>query len=166
MLPLFLAFAVGAATPGAALGTYRVQASARISGVPLLGTLELRGDVSLRPGDGPRGVKARLASRGHACELAGTLAEDGALAFADGQRCRIALDDPGVRGEVTATLRSGRGRVVDGRITLALELGLAGKVRVATGVLPGLAAETVVPVDGAASVRAEGRRDNSRAAEL
>lgn len=165
MLPLLLALAALAAAPGAALGTYRVQASARLSSVPLLDALELRGDVVFRPGDGPRGVRARLASQGHACELAGTVAQDGTLAFPGGQRCRILLDDPGARGEVLATLRSGQGRVADGRLVLQLELRLEGRVRVATGGLPGLPAQAVVPVDGGASVRAEGRRDNSRAAE-
>jgi hypothetical protein len=157
------ALAAGAVTPEGARGTYRVEASARTS-VPLLGTLDLRGDVVLRPGDGPRAVLARLASQGHACELAGTLAEDGSLAFAKGQRCPIVLDDPGARGRVEATLRSGKGRVEDGRLALQLEVALAGTVRVATGGVPGLPAEATVPVDGNASVRAEGRRDNSRAA--
>ncbi|HEY6098085.1 MAG TPA: hypothetical protein VIW03_01555 [Anaeromyxobacter sp.] len=165
MLPFLLAFALGAASTEGVRGTYRVQARARISGVPLLRTLDLPGDVVLRPGGGPRAVQARLAARGHTCELAGTLADDGTLAFARGQRCPIALDDAGARGRVEATLRSGEGRVEEGRIALELELELAGKVRVATGGVPGLSAETAVPVDGGASVRAEGRRDNSRAAE-
>jgi hypothetical protein len=157
------ALAAGAATPESARGTYRVEASVRTS-VPLLRTLELRGDVLLRPGEGPRAVQARLASQGHACELAGTLDDDGTLAFARGQRCTIELDDPGARGRVGATLRSGKGRVEDGRLSLQLEVALAGTVRVATGGIPGLAAETAVPVDGDASVRAQGRRDNSRSA--
>ena len=168
MLSLLLALAVGATPAGAALGTYRVRADTRLTGVPLVSTLELRGDAVLRAGDGPRGVRARLASRGQACELAGTLAPDGKLAFAGGQRCRIRLDDPGVRGEVLATLRSGQGRVEGDRLVLALELGVAGKVRVAAGGLaglPGLGSEAVMPVDGAASVRAEGSRDHSRGAD-
>ena len=165
VLPLLLAVALGVPGTDAAAGTYRVQATARLSGVPLLRTLALRGDVVLRPGGGPRAVSARLAARGHACELAGTLAEDGTLAFRPAQRCAIALDDPGARGRVEATLRSGRGRLRNGRIALELELGLEGAVRVATGGVPGVAAETVVPVDGEASVHAEGARDNSRAAE-
>ncbi|HEY6001785.1 MAG TPA: hypothetical protein VIV57_02845 [Anaeromyxobacter sp.] len=164
MLPLLLAIALGAATPEAARGTYRVEATVRTAGVPLLRTLELRGDVVLRPGDGPGAVRARLAARGHACELVGTIAENGALAFGRGQRCSIALDDPGVRGRVEATLRSGEGRVDDGRIALRLEVGLAGTVRIPTGGVPGLGGEAALPVDGDASVRAEGRRDNSRGA--
>ncbi len=162
MLPVFLALALGA---DPALGTYRVEATARLTGVPLLGRLELRGDVVLRPaGDAPR-VRAHLAARGHACDVDGTLAADGTLELVPGPRCPIVLDDPGARGRVEATLRSGNGRVREGRIALDLELDLAGTVRLPTGGLPGMPAETAVPVDGGASVRAEGGRDNSRAAE-
>jgi hypothetical protein len=169
VLPLLLAsalasaLAAGAATPESVRGIYRVEASARTS-VLLLRALELRGDVVLRPGERPGAVLARLAAQGHACELAGTLAEDGSLAFARGQRCSIVLDDPGARGRVEATLRSGKGRVEDGRLALQLEVALAGTVRIATAGVPGLASETAVPVDGDASVRVEGRRDNSRGA--
>jgi hypothetical protein len=165
VLAALLALSLAGSGANPALGTYRVDADVRVSGVPLLRSFELRGDVVLRPGDGPRVIRARLAARGHACEVDGTLADDGALAFERGQRCLIALDDPGVRGDVEATLRAGRGRVRDGRIALDLELGLAGTVRVATGSVPGLAKETPVPVNGEASIHAGGGRDNSRAAE-
>lgn len=166
MLPVLLALLLRAATDDGGLGTYRVQATARVAGVPLVRSLDLRGDVVLRPGDRPLAVRELLGARGHSCELAGTLTEPGRLVLAPGQRCRIALDDPGVRGAVEATLRSGEARLSDGRIVLLLEVGLAGSVRLSTGVPPGLARETVVvPVDGSASVRAEGDRDNSRAAE-
>lgn len=164
MLPLALALLLGTSGDGA-LGTYRVKATARLSGVPLVSSLELRGDVVLRPGERPPAVRARLAARGQACELAGTLTGPGRLVLTAGQRCRIPLDDPGVRGDVEATLRSGEARVVDGRLVLALEVGLAGTVRLSTGLVPGLAREATVPVDGSASVRGEGDRDNSRAAD-
>jgi hypothetical protein len=166
VLPLLLAlaFSAGAATPESARGTYRVEATVRLSGVPILQTLQLRGDVVLRPAEGPRAVQARLSAQGHVCELAGAIAEDGTLSFARGQRCTIALDDPGARGRVEATLRSGEGRADDGRLALRLEVAVAGTVRVATGGVPGLPAEAALPIDGDASVRAEGRRDNSRAA--
>lgn len=164
MLPLVFALLLHAADDGA-LGTYRVQAAARMTGVPLVRSLELRGDVVLRPGGAPRAVRARLAAGGHACELSGTLAEPGRLVLAAGQRCPIPLDDSGLRGEVEATLRSGEARLSDGHIVLSLEIALAGSVRLPTGLLPGLAREVVVPVDGAASVRGEGDRDHSRAAD-
>lgn len=163
VLPLLLALLLHAADGGAA-GTYRVLATVRVTGVALVRSLELRGDVVLRPGDRPRAVRARLATQGHACELAGSLAEPGRVILAAGQRCTIPLDDPGLRGDVVATLRSGEARVADGRLVLTLEAGLAGSVRVSAGI-PGLAREAAVPIDGTASVRAEGARDNSRAAE-
>lgn len=164
MLAFILAAALGAVSSGGP-ATYRVLASVRLSGVPLVPSLDLRGDVVLRPGEGPGAVRAHLAARGYACELTGTLTPDERLAFPAGQRCTLALADPGLRGDVEATLRSGEGRLEDGRIVLVLELELAGSVHVATGRVPGLARETQVPVDGTASVRASGARDNSRAAE-
>lgn len=165
MLPVLLSWLLQAAADDGALGTYRVQATARVAGVPILRSLELRGDVVLRPGERPRALRARLASRGHACELTGTLAEPGRLVLTAGQRCPIALDDPGIRGDVVATLRSGEARLANGRIFLTLELGLAGTVRVATALVPGFAQDATVPVDGSASVRGDGARDNSRAGE-
>ncbi len=165
MPPLLLALLLHAGAGDGALGTYRVQGTARISGVPLVDSLELRADVVLRRGDRPGAVRARVAARGHACELAGTLAGPGRLVLAGGQRCPIALDDPGIRGDVEATLRSGEARLADGRIVLVLDVALGGTVRLSTGILPGLARETVVPIDGTASLRGKGARDNSRAAE-
>jgi hypothetical protein len=163
--PLLLALLLHATADEGALGTYRVQATARVSGVPLVHSLDLRGDVVLRPGERPGTVRARLAARGHACELAGTLPDPGRLVLTAGQRCPILIDDPGIRGNVEATLRSGEARVADGHIALVLEIGLAGSVRPSTGLVPGLGREAVVPVDGSASVRGEGDRDNSRAAD-
>jgi hypothetical protein len=164
VLPVLLAFLVQAAADDGAAGTYRVHATARVAGVPVLRSLDLRGDVVLRAGPRPGAVRARLASQGHACELAGTLAENGRIVLAAGQRCPIALDDPGVRGDVVATVRSGEARVASGRMVLTLEVGLAGKIQVSTELLPGLGQQAAVPVDGSASVRGEGARDNSRAA--
>ncbi len=170
----FLALALAAvlaAPPVAAqavAGTYRVRATVRMPSVPVLGTVELRGDVVLRPGGNPGAVSARLAARGHACTLEGRAREGGAITFAPGQACTIALDDPGVRGRVEAVLRGARVRVdAAGRITLALELELSGAVRVATGLegIPGLAGEAEVPVSGPATVDGAGDRDNSRAGE-
>lgn len=165
MLPVLLALLLHAAADGGVPGTYRVQATAQVSGVPVVRSLELRGDVVLRPGERPDAVRVHLATRGHTCELAATLAEPGRLVLAAGQRCPILLDDPGVRGRIEATLRSGEARIAEGHLVLVLEVGLAGSVRLSTGLVPGLAREAVVPVDGSASVRGEGRRDNSRAAE-
>ncbi len=165
MLPLALALLLRAASNEDVLGTYRVHATARLSGVPLVDSMELRADVVLRPGAHPGAFRARLAARGHACELGATRAGPGRLVLDAGQRCPILLDDPGVRGEVEATLRSGELRIAAGRIAVALEAGLSGSVRPSTGILPQLGRDAAVPVDGSALVRGEGDRDNSRAAE-
>lgn len=178
MTPLALALAALLAAPPAApaeavAGTYRVRATVRLPSAPVLGTVELRGDVVLRPGARPDAVSARFAARGHGCALEGRTAaspgaQGGAVTFAPGQACTIALDDPGVRGRVEAVLRGARVRVdAAGRLTLALELELSGSVRVATGLegIPGLAGEAEVPVSGPATVDGAGERDNSRAGE-
>ncbi|MFT3912945.1 MAG: hypothetical protein QM704_02320 [Anaeromyxobacteraceae bacterium] len=169
-LGLVIAAVLAAPPPpaDAVAGTYRVRATVRMPSVPVLGTVELRGDVVLRPGPGPGGVSARLAARGHACALEGRVREGGAITFAPGQACTIALDDPGARGQVRAVLRGARAGVdTAGRITLALELELSGSVRVSTGLegIPGLAGEAEVPVSGPATVDGAGDRDNSRAGE-
>ncbi|MBK9516885.1 MAG: hypothetical protein IPO09_05905 [Anaeromyxobacter sp.] len=151
-------------SPATVQGTYRVRAVATLAGVPLVRELELRADVLLAPGSGGREVRARLASRGQACALTALVAADGTLGFTAGERCTIALDEPGTRGAVVATVRTGRGRVADRRLVLELRLGLEGAVHLATGQIPGLGGETDLPVSGEAVVRAEGRRDDSRAA--
>ena len=158
-----VAAAQPAQSPPAVRGTYRVRAVARVAGVPLLRDLELRADVVLEPASREGEVRARVASSGHTCQLTAKVAADGALRFPPGQRCTILLDEPETKGTVEATLRSGRGRVADRRIELQLRLGLEGQVRVATGPIPGLAAETELPVSGEAAVEADGTRDDSRA---
>jgi hypothetical protein len=165
-LPLMAAGATPA-TADPVRGTYRARADVRLAGVPLVSALELRGDVVLRPAGRPGALTARLAARGSACELAGQAEGGGGFALTGGQRCTIVLVDPDAKGRVEATLVAGRGTVTaDGRLTLVLELALAGAVRVASGTaLPGIPAEVDVPVNGRASVAAEGTRDNSRAAE-
>jgi hypothetical protein len=116
-------------------------------------------------------VRARLAARGQRCVVEARLAPSGALAFAAGQRCRVVLDDESAKGTVDATLASGGGHALDGRLELDLAFRLEGAVQLRSGALAvlgtalgqsGLAAE--VPVSGEARARAEGRRDDSRAA--
>lgn len=160
-------------TPGSARGVYRLAGSARVSASPLPSErLELRADAVLRPGDGPRRILARLAARGHACELAGTLAPDGALAFDAGQRCPLALDDPGVRGKLDGRLRAGSGRLSGRELSLDLAFELTGTVSLSAGGVrvPGLGVEVPpswtppTPVRGEARATAAGTRDDSRAA--
>ncbi len=170
-----LAAAAGAradVTPESARGVYRMAGSARVTASPLPGErMELRADAVLRPGDGPRRISARLAAQGHTCELAGRLAPDGTLAFDEGQRCLLDLDDPGARGHVEGRLRSGSGRLAGRDLSLDLAFDLSGTVSVSAGGLrvPGLGEvppswTPPTPVRGDARATASGTRDDSRAA--
>lgn len=159
-------------TPESARGVYRLAGSARVTASPLPAErLELRADALLRPGDRRRRIQARLAAQGHACELAGDLAPDGTLAFDEGQRCLLDLDDPGARGHVEGRLRSGSGRLAGRDLSLDLVFDVSGTVSVSAGGLrvPGLGEvppswTPPTPVRGEARASASGTRDDSRAA--
>ncbi len=160
-------------TPESARGVYRLSGSARVTASPLPSErLELRADAVLRPGDGPRRIQARLAMQGHVCELAGKLAPDGTLAFDEGQRCLLDLDDPGARGHVEGRLRSGSGRLAGRDLSVDLVFDVSGTVSVSAGGVrvPGLGVEVPpswtppTPVQGEARASASGTRDDSRAA--
>jgi hypothetical protein len=153
-------------------GTYRVRGTARIDAAPPVGrTMDARGDAVVRAG--PAGeVRVRLASMGHSCELTGSRSSDGALAFAAGQRCTFELADPEARGRVEARLRTGRGRLAGRHLALDLAFQLSGAVSFRTsqavqvlGVEVPSSWTPSLPVDGGASVQAEGDRDESRAVQ-
>ncbi len=122
--------------------------------------------------DGPGTLRIRLASMGQACELSASRKNDGTLAFDAGQRCAFDLQDADSRGHVEARLRAGRGRLRDRHLALDLAFDLSGKVavRTAAGVqMLGVELPSTwtpdIRLDGAAAVRAEGDRDESRAAQ-
>lgn len=153
-------------------GTYRMQGTARIdAAAPLARNLDSRGDAVVRVA-GPGAVRIRLASMGQACELSASRRDDGALAFAAGQRCVFDLRDPDARGHVEGRLRQGHGRLRDRHLALDLVFDLSGAValRTAAGVqmlgveLPATWTPDI-RLDGGAAVRAEGDRDESRAAQ-
>jgi hypothetical protein len=172
--------AAGAAPPAApaapdVLGTYRLRGRALIDARPFPARdEELHADAVLARGEGASGVRLHLAGDGFACDLAGTLAADGALAFAPGQRCAADLRSDEVDGRVEARLRAGTGRVREEVLTLDLAFTLSGSVRVRSGgaldalsavvPVPGAGGEPV-PVSGEARGKAEGRRDRSRAGQ-
>ena len=152
-------------------GTYRIRGAARVdAAAPFRREVAARGDAIVRPGAGGD-VRLRIAAMGHACELGATRAADGALTFPPGQACVFDLADPGARGHVEARLRSGRGSLRERHLALDLAFGLTGAVslRVAPAQVLGVDLPSTwtraVPVDGGASVRAEGERDESRAAQ-
>ncbi|HET8541974.1 MAG TPA: hypothetical protein VFL83_19000 [Anaeromyxobacter sp.] len=153
-------------------GTYRMQGTARVDAVTPLGReIDSRGDAVVRTA-GAGTVRLRLATMGHACELTASRAADGALAFDPGQRCAFELRDPEARGHVEARLRDGRGRLRDRHLSLDLAFDLSGAVALrASGGARVLGMELPsswtpeIPLNGGAAVRAEGDRDESRAAE-
>ncbi len=168
-----LALAGGAAGPRPAdvAGTYRLHGTARVSAPPALDRgVELHADVVLAPGPRAREVRVRLSSGGYACDLVATLGDAGALRFDDGQRCDVAVEDPGARGRLEARVRSGRGQVRDGRLALDLAGELEGVLSLRTAGLRVLGAELPptwtpeLPVRGDARASAEGDLDRSRAA--
>jgi hypothetical protein len=153
-------------------GTYRMRGTAQIDAAAPLGRdLDSRGDAIVRA-DGPGALRVRLASMGQACELSASRKADGALAFDAGQRCVFDLQDPDARGHVEGLLRAGQGRLRDRHLALDLVFELTGKValRTAAGVqmlgveLPS-AWTPDIRLDGGAAVKAEGDRDESRAAQ-
>jgi hypothetical protein len=153
-------------------GTYRMKGTARVDAAAPFGrAIESRGDAVVRTAG--RTVRLRLASLGQACELAASRSGDGALAFEPGQRCAFDLREPdGARGHVDARLRSGSGRLRDRHLSIDLAFELAGKVALQTsqgtrmlGVELPSSWTPDLPVEGAAGVRAEGDRDESRAGE-
>ncbi len=166
----------GAGSAGSAVrGTYRLQGTAHVAARPALEEdVEIHADAILRPGPGPRDVRARLAMEGQSCDLAATLGEGGALVFAKGQRCVLDLRGPDARGRIEARLRSGDGRIRDGALELAMAWELGGTLSVRTTSRMQVLGREVdlpetwtpeVPVRGEARATAEGRRDRSRAAQ-
>jgi hypothetical protein len=169
--------ALGASPAAAAAvsGTYRMHATGRVEAGPVLSRrVEERGDAILRPDDGPRAVRARLAAHGHACELVATVEATGELRFEPGQRCVFDVREDDARGKVEARLGSGRGRVRDRTLTLELAWELSGTLSVRTPERLEILGQKIelgsgwtpdLPVRGTARIEAEGTRDDSRATE-
>ncbi len=166
----------GAPSPaGAVRGTYRLRGTAHVAAAPALeDEIEVHADAVLRPGKGPRDVRALLMTEGQTCEVGAKLGEGGALSFDEGQRCVLDLRSPTTRGRIEARLRSGSGRIRDGVLALQMEFGLEGAVSMRTASRVEVLGREVdlpatwtpqVPVHGDARATAEGRRDGSRAAQ-
>jgi hypothetical protein len=163
-------------SPDAVRGTYRLHGTAHVEARPALDDdVEVHADAILRPGPGPRDVRARLSAEAQSCDLDAKLGDGGALVFAEGQRCVVDLQAPDARGRIEARLRSGTGRIRDGQLALEMTWDLSGalSVRTATSRIQVLGREVdlpatwmpEVPVRGDAHATVEGRRDASRAAQ-
>ena len=157
-------------------GTYRLHGKARVAAKPLLDRdVDANGDAVLAPGPGPTDVRARLAAEGYACELVAQLGADGALLFAEGQRCALEVQRPDAKGHLDATLSSGRGALRGGdELDLDLSWDVAGRLSLRTGRTIEVLGTRVdvpaawlpeTPVHGTARATVSGHRDRSRAAE-
>jgi hypothetical protein len=157
--------------PADVAGTYRASGTARVLDTGVVDQeVDLRADVILSPGPPPRGVVARLSSQGHACVVEGELGPGGALTFAPGQPCALAVQGAGLRGRFQARLTSARGEVRGGQLALTLAGELTGTVQLATQALQVLGVDVPqgwspeAPVRGRVEAEAAGRRDQSRGA--
>ena len=129
-----LAFGLAApALPGVAadgsLGVYSMKGSAHLRVSPLPeGDHPVELKATVERGRTPALVTVRLESQGHACVLDASRSGNGALEFSTPAGCPIDLRDPDARGLVTAQLRSGRGTLQGGRLTLDLRFEVDGQV--------------------------------------
>ena len=170
-----LALALVAAAPSASSSppaTYRMKGTLVVAGTALDREMELRADAVAEPGPGPGDVVLRLGSQGYECRLAARRDHDGALAFAPGQVCVLDIRSPDANGRVEVRLKSGRGRLREEDLSLALASDVSGALTIGSGQPIQVLGRTVpgtggaeIPVRGEARATAEGRRDRSRAAE-
>ena len=172
--PVLALLALAAGTPSASSSTpakYLVRGTLKVAGTALDREMELRADAWVEPGAGPGDLVLRLASLGHECRLAATRDRAGVLVFAPGQVCILDVRSPEANGCVEVRLRSGRGRLSEEDLSLALSSDVSGTLTVGSGppiqvlgrTVPGTGG-TEVPLRGEARATAEGRRDRSRAA--
>ena len=95
----------------------------------------------------PGRVSLRLDSRGHICVLGASRSRSGVLELSTPSSCIVEVREPDARGRVTAQLRSGRGTLRGGRLTLDLRFDVGGNIatRVARTTFTLLQAEFTVP---------------------
>jgi hypothetical protein len=149
---LLLAAGTAAALPtgGAdgALGVYLVPTRATVALSPFPAA-EQSSDVRVTLGRAatPGHVSVRLESRGHACDLDAVRSRNGDLEFPTPASCPVDIRHPDARGQVEARLRSGRGSLRDGRLTLELRFDVSGRIstRVARRTVTLFQSEFTVP---------------------
>jgi hypothetical protein len=103
--------------------------------------------VTLTGARTPGHVSVRLESRGYSCVLDASRSGSGALEFSTPATCPVEVSRPDARGRIDAQLRSGRGTVRDGRLTLELQFDVSGRIatRIARTSFMVLGTEVVVP---------------------
>jgi hypothetical protein len=112
-----------------ALGSYLLRGSAHVQVAPFP-TRDDPGEMKVTVGrtETPRLVSVRLESHGYACTLLASRSANGVLEFSKPARCGSDVRRPDARGHVDARLRSGRGTLRDGRLTLELAFEIRGSV--------------------------------------
>ncbi len=153
-------------------GTYRLHGTARVG---LGGVLErdvaLHADAVLERGARAGEVLVRVDAEGYGCDLVAQVDAAGALAVPAGQQCAVRISSPDARGRLAARLRSGRGRVGAGRLSLELAGDVEGALQRRTGGVRVLGQEVPrgwtpeLPIHGPVAASAEGTVDRSRAAQ-
>jgi hypothetical protein len=73
-------------------------------------------------------VSVGIEARGYTCALEASRSSSGALDLVTPATCSLDVREPDARGHVDARLRSGRGIVRDGRLSLELRFDVDGKV--------------------------------------
>jgi hypothetical protein len=76
----------------------------------------------------PGHVSVRLESGGYSCVLDASRSGSGTLEFTTPATCPVDVARPDARGRIDARLRSGRGTVRDGRLTLDLQFDVNGRI--------------------------------------
>jgi hypothetical protein len=158
--------AAAPAAPEDVAGRYALRGAASVHAPSLLdGPVAASVDAVVAAAG--RDVRIRLTWGRAVCEVRARLGADGALAFAPGQACDLALDEPEVRGRVLARVRDARGVLRGGAMSLEATCDLSGaaSVRIAPRVdvpgtdmrLPG-AWSPRTDVRGAAEVKLAGER--------
>lgn len=128
-----LAATMAAASPSgrddAVYGTYRVRGRADVQVSPFPSS-EQPGDMTVTLGRSrtPGRVAVGIEARGYACALEADRSPSGVLELVTPATCALEFRETDARGRVDARLRSGRGVVRDGRLSLELRFDVSGKV--------------------------------------
>jgi hypothetical protein len=118
-------------TPQGITGTYAVAGTVHASVSPFPARDfpgELTATLSRAPGQ--QGLSLRLEARGYRCTLPVQAGTDGSLVFPDRATCPLDVAEPDARGHVDAQLRTARGRVLEGRLEMAVEFAVSGTMQV------------------------------------
>jgi hypothetical protein len=129
MTTMVWVFLLLASTDDAVYGTYLVRGRADVQVTPFPAS-DQPGDMKVTLGRSRTAgrVTVGIESRGYACALEASRSSSGALELVTPATCSLEIRDPDARGHVDARLRSGRGSVRDGRLSLDLRFDVEGKV--------------------------------------